>query len=96
MSPIDFYRIGIYLFGKYLGTDYAEDFNDYFNMIMLYDAVETTALIEMLFQLSIKIVSCETGDFDMIDFNAYCEMMACEEMMKIIRENSSIMDNDGE
>ena len=32
----------------------------------------------------------------MIDFNAYCEMMACEEMMKIIRENSSIMDNDGE
>lgn len=94
MTPSDFYRIGIYLFGKYLGTDYAEDFNDYFNMIMLYDAVETTALIDMLFQLLTKIISCEQGYFDMIDFNACCEMMECEEMMKIIKENSIIMDND--
>lgn len=96
MTPYEFYQAGKYLFAKYLGGDYADDFADYFNMIILYGVVETTALYDMLWELRAKIAATGKGETGRIDYELIREMMECEEMMKIIRENSSIMDNDGE
>lgn len=96
MTPYEFYKAGLYLFGKYLGSDYAEDFKDYFNMITLYGVVETTALYDMLCKLRGKIAATGKGKMGKMDYGFICEMMECEEMMKIIKENSFIMDNDDE
>lgn len=96
MTPYEFYQAGIYLFGKYLGSDYAEDFMDYFNMITLYGAFETTALYDMLCKLRGKIAATGKRKTALIDYDLIREMMECEEMMKIIKENSIIMDNDDE
>jgi hypothetical protein len=94
MTPYEFYKTGLYLFEKYLGSDYAEDFMDYFNMISFYGVVETTALYDMLCELRGKIAATCKGKAGLFDYGLICEMMECEEMMKIIRENSIIMDND--
>ena len=96
MTPYEFYQAGIYLFGKYLGSDYSEDFMEYFNMITLYGVVETTALYDMLCKLRGKIAATGKGKTGKIDYEFICAMMECEEMMKIIKENSIIMDNDDE
>lgn len=96
MTPYEFYMAGKYLFAKYLGGDYADDFTDYFNMITLYGVVETTALYDALWMLRRKIAATGKGETGKIDYELIRVMMECEEMMKIIRENSSIMDNDGE
>lgn len=96
MTTYDFCLAGIYLFMKYLDSGYAEDFMDYLNMIALYDAVETTALYEMLWDLRITIAKTAKGRVGLIDHTLIHEMMECEEMMKIIKENSIIMDNDDE
>ena len=96
MTPYEFYKAGLYLFGKYLGSDYAEDFMDYFNMITLYGVVETTVLYDMLWELRNKIAATGKGKIGKMDYDFICEMMECEEMMKIIEENSIIMDNDDE
>ena len=96
MTPYDFYKAGLYLFRKYLGSDYAEDFMDYFNMITFYGMVETTALYDMLRELRLKIATTGKGKVGKIDYDLIREMMECEEMMKIIEENSIIMDNDDE
>lgn len=96
MTPYEFYRAGFYLFWKYLGRDYAHDFVDYFNMVTLYGVVETTALYDMLWELRAKIAATGKGKTGKIDYDLIREMMECEEMMKIIEENSIIMDNDGE
>lgn len=84
------------MFGKYLGSDYADDFMDYFNLVTLYGVVETTALYDMLCELRAKIAATGKGKTGKIDYELIREMMECEEMMKIIRENSIIMDNDDE
>lgn len=96
MTTYEFCLAGIYLFRKYLDSEYAEDFMDYLNMIAAYGVVETTALYDMLFTLRGKIATTGKGETGRIDYDLIREMMECEEMMKIIRENSSIMDNDGE
>lgn len=96
MTPYEFYKAGFYLFGKYLGSDYAEDFMDYFNMIAFYGVVETTALYDMLCELRGKIAATGKGKAGLFDYDLIREMMECEEMMKIIKENSIIMDNDDE
>lgn len=96
MTPYEFYKAGLYLFGKYLGSDYADDFMDYFNMVTLYGVVETTALYDMLWELRAKIAATGKGKTGKIDYDLICEIMECEEMMKIIRENSIILDNDDE
>lgn len=96
MTPYEFCKAGLYLFGKYLGSDYAEDFMDYFNMITFYGVVETTALYDMLWELRAKIATTGKGKTGKIDYDLIREMMDCEEMMKIIKENSIIMDNDDE
>lgn len=96
MTPYEFYKTGLYLFEKYLGSDYAEDFMDYFNMITLYGVVETTALYDMLCELRAKIAATGKGKIGKMDYDFICEMMECEEMMKIVEENSIIMDNDDE
>lgn len=96
MTPYEFYLAGKYLFAKYLGGDYADDFTDYFNMIIFYGVVETTALYDMLWRLRVKIAATGKGETDRIDYDLIREMMECEEMMKIIKENSIIIDNDDE
>ena len=96
MTPYEFYKTGLYLFEKYLGSDYAEDFMDYFNMVAFYGVVETTALYDMLCKLRAKIAATGKGKECLFDYDLICEMMECEEMMKIIEENSIIMDNDDE
>lgn len=96
MTPYEFYKAGLYLFDKYLGSDYVEDFIDYFNMIAFYGVVETTVLYDMLLELRDKIAATGKGKIVKMDYDLICEMMECEEMMKIIEENSIIMDNDGE
>ena len=93
MTPYEFYKAGLYLFEKYLGTDYAEDFMDYFNMIAFYGVVETTALYDMLCELRGKIAATGKGKAGLFDYVLIREMMECEEMMKIIKENSIILDN---
>lgn len=96
MTPYEFYKAGLYLFRKYFGYDYADDFMDYFHMVMLYDDVETTALYDMLCELRGKIAVTGKGKTGLLDYDLIREMMECEEMMKIIEENSIIMDNDDE
>lgn len=96
MTPYEFYKTGLYLFEKYLGSDYAEDFMDYFNMVAFYGVVETTALYDMLLELRAKIAATGKGKAGLFDYELIREMMECEEMMKIIKENSIIMDNDDE
>ena len=96
MTSYEFYLAGIYLFMKYLDSDYAEDFMDYLNMIVFYGVVETTALYDMLCELRGKIVATGKGKAGLFDYVLIREMMECEEMMKIIEENSIIMDNDDE
>ena len=96
MTPYEFYKAGLYLFEKYLGNDYADDFMDYFNMIVFYGVVETTALYDMLLELRAKIATTGKGEAGLFDYVLIREMMECEEMMKIIKENSIIMDNDDE
>lgn len=96
MTTYDFCLAGIYLFRKYLDSDYAEDFMDYLNMIAVYGAVETTALYDMLWELRAKIAKTGKGKVGLLDYDFIREMMECEEMMKIIKENSIIMDNDDE
>ena len=93
LSPIDFRMYGCYLFKKYLGANYSEEFSDYMAALLFSDDVETTVLYDMLLELRTKIA--ETGKGKM-DYDFICEMMECEEMMKIIEENSIIMDNDDE
>lgn len=93
MTPYEFYKAGLYLFEKYLGNDYADDFMDYFSMIVFYGVVETTALYDMLLELRDKIAATGEGKTAKMDYGLICEMMECEEMMKIIEENSIIMDN---
>lgn len=96
MTPYVFYKAGLYLFEKYLGSDYADDFMDYFNMITMYGMVETTALYDMLWELRGKIAATGKGKAGLLDYCLIREMMECEEMMKIIEENSIIMDNNDE
>lgn len=96
MTAYEFFLAGIYLFMKYLGSEYAEDFMDYLNMIALDGVVETTVLYDMLLELRAKIAATGKGKIGKIDYDLIREMMECEEMMKIIRENSIIMDNDYE
>lgn len=96
MTSYEFYEAGLYLFEKYLGNDYADDFMDYFNMIAFYGVVETTALYDMLCELRAKIAATGKGKAGLFDYDLIREMMECEEMMKIIKENSIIMDNDDE
>lgn len=96
MTEEEFEEIGIYLFRKYLDSEYAEDFMDYLNMIAIYGLVETTALYDMLCELRAKIAATGKGKAGLFDYVLIREMMECEEMMKIIEENSIIMDNDDE
>ena len=96
MTTYEFCLAGIYLFRKYLDSEYAEDFMDYFSMIALYGDVETTALYDMLWKLRAKIAATGKGETGKFDYELIREMMGCEEMMKIIEENSIIMDNDDE
>jgi hypothetical protein len=96
MTPYEFYKAGIYLFEKYLGTDYAEDFTGYIDALHFYGVVETTALYDMLYELRAKIAATGKGKIGKMDYDSICEMMECEEMMKIIEGNSIIMDNDDE
>lgn len=94
LSPFDFRTYGCYLFQKYLGDDYAEEFSDYMVALLLSDDVETTVLYDMLWELRSKIALTGKGKIGRSDYDFICEMMECEEMMKIIEENSIIMDND--
>lgn len=96
MSPYEFRQTGCVLFETYLGTDYAEDFTDYIDALLFYGVVETTALYDMLWELRAKITATGKGKTGKIDYDLIREMMECEEMMKIIKENSIIMDNDDE
>lgn len=93
MATYEFCLAGIYLFRKYLGSEYAEDFMDYLIMIAMYGGVETTELYDMLWELRAKIAATGKGKTGKIDYKLIHEMMECEEMMKIIRENSLVMDN---
>lgn len=96
LSPFDFRMYGSYLFQKYLGDDYAEEFSDYIVSLLFSDDVETTLLYDMLWELRTKIAETGKGKIGKMDYDFICEMMECEEMMKIIEENSIIMDNDDE
>lgn len=96
LSPFDFRMYGHYLFQKYLGDDYAEEFSDYMVALLFSDDVETTVLYDMLWDLRSKIALTGKGKIGRLDYEFICEMMECEEMMKIIEENSIIMDNDDE
>lgn len=96
LSPFDFRMYGRYLFQKYLGDDYAEEFSDYMVALLFSDDVETTSLYDMLWELRAKIASTAKGEIGRLDYDFIREMMECEEMMKIIKENSFIMDNDDE
>lgn len=96
LSPFDFRMYGYYLFNTYLGADYAEDFSDYIVALLVSDDVETTVLYDMLLELRDKIAAPGKGKIVKMDYGLICEMMECEEMMKIIEENSIIMDNDDE
>lgn len=96
LPPLAFYIGCCYLFQKYLGDDYAEDFSDYMLMLLSSDGVETTVLYDMLWKLRAKIASTGKGYIGRMDYAFICELMECEEMMKIIHENSIIMDNDDE
>lgn len=96
LSLFKFRMYGRYLFQKYLGDDYAEEFSDYMAALLFCDDVETTALYDMLCELMEKIASTKKGEICRLDYDFICEMMECEEMMKIIEENSIIMDNDDE
>lgn len=96
MTPYEFYKGGLYLFGKYLGNDYAEEFSDYMAALLFCDDVETTVLYDMLCDLRSKIALTGKGKIGKLDYDFICEMMECEEIMKIIEENSIIMDNDDE
>ena len=96
MTTYEFYKAGLYLFEKYLGIDYAEDFTDYIDALLFYGVVETTALYDMLCELRGKIAATGKGKAGLSDYDLIREMMKCEEMMKIIEENSIIMDNDDE
>ena len=94
LSLFKFRMYGRYLFQKYLGDDYAEEFSDYMVALLFCDDVETTVLYDMLCDLRSKIALTGKGKIGKMDYDFICEMMECEEMMKIIRENSIIMDND--
>lgn len=96
LSPFDFRMYGRYLFQKYLGDDYAEEFSDYMVALLFDDDVETTILYDMLWELRAKIAFTAKGEIGRLDYDFIREMMECEEMMKIIKENSIIMDNDDE
>lgn len=96
LSPFDFCMCGRYLFQKYLGDDYAEEFSDYMVALLFSGVVETTVLYDMLWELRSKIALTGKGKIGRLDYEFICEMMECEEMMKIIKENSIIMDNDDE
>lgn len=96
LSLFRFRMYGRYLFKKYLGDDYAGEFSDYMAALLFCDDVETTALYDMLCELREKIASTGKGEIGKLDYDFICEMMECEEMMKIIEENSIIMDNDDE
>lgn len=96
LSPFDFRMYGHYLFQKYLGDDYAEEFSDYMEALLFIDDVETTVLYDMLWDLRSKIALTGKGKIGRLDYEFICEMMECEEMMKTIRENSIILDNDDE
>lgn len=96
LSKFDFRMYGRYLFQKYLGDDYAEEFSDYMVALLFTDDVETTALYDMLCELRAKIAATGKGKIGKMDYDFICEMMECEEMMKIIEENSITMDNDNE
>ena len=96
LSLFNFRMYGRYLFQKYLGDDYAEEFSDYMAALLFCDDVETTVLYDMLCELRLKIALTGKGKIGKLDYDFICEMMECEEMMKIIEENSIIMDNDDE
>lgn len=64
--------------------------------LLLRDDVETTVLYDMLWVLRDKIAATGKGKIAKMDYGLICEMMKCEEMMKIIKENSIFMDNDDE
>lgn len=96
MTEEEFRMYGRYLFQKYLGDDYAEEFSDYMVALLFSDDVETTVLYDMLWELRTKIAAISKGKIGKMDYDFICEMMECEEMMKIIEENSIIMDNDDE
>lgn len=96
MTEEEFRMCGRYLFQKYLGDDYAEEFSDYMVALLFSGDVETTVLYDMLWDLRSKIVLTGKGKIGILDYEFICEMMECEEMMKIVRENSIIMDNDDE
>lgn len=96
LSLFDFRLYGRYLFQKYLGDDYAEEFSDYMAALLFCDDVETTVLYDMLCDLRSKIALTGKGKIGKLDYDFICEMMECEEMMKIFEEDSFIMDNDGE
>lgn len=96
LSTFDFRKYGRYLFQKYLGANYAEEFSDYMAALLFCDDVETTALYDMLWELRTKIAATGKGKIGKMDYDFIREMMECEEMMKIIEENSIIMDNDDE
>ena len=96
MTPYEFRQTGYRLFEFYLGLDYAEDFIDLIDAVLFYGKVETTVLYDMLWELRVKIATNGKGEVGRMDYDYIREMMECEEMMKIIQENSSIMDNDDE
>lgn len=96
LSLFKFRMYGRYLFQKYLGDDYAEEFSDYMAALLFCDDVETTVLYDMLWELRTKIAATGKGKIGKMDYDFICEMMECEEMMKIIEENSIIMDNNDE
>lgn len=96
LSLFKFRMYGRYLFQKYLGDDYSEEFSDYMVALLFSDDVETTVLYDMLWELRTKIADTGKGKIGKMDYDFICEMMECEEMMKIIEENSIIMDNDDE
>lgn len=96
LSPFDFRMYGCYLFQKYLGGNYAEEFSCYMAALLFSGDVETTVLYDMLWELMEKIAFTAKGEIGRLDYEFICEMMECEEMMKIIEENSIIMNNDDE
>ena len=102
MTPSEFIEQGKKLFANYLGKDYADDFEDYICMVLNYDSVETTCLLNMMDELGHAITDNLIEHWDdeysaclHSSFATFSSLKSCEEMMKIIRENSSSMDNDG-